>query len=129
MSSFTSELDVRILNERSEGRQMVQLLAPFDFYTDRFGRREFISVPADFKSDFASVPWGLWNIVSPFGRHAKAAVLHDWLCVVRVYDSRIAHELFLEGMEVLGVKPWKRRLMFLAVKYAGPKFKANSVLD
>lgn len=43
------------------------------------GQREKFIVPAGFTTDLASVPKFLWWILPPFGRHSRAAVLHDWL--------------------------------------------------
>lgn len=47
------------------------------------GLRDKWRIPAGFKTDFASVPKVLWWILPPHGKHAKAAVVHDWLYVVR----------------------------------------------
>ncbi len=38
-----------------------------------------VDVPAEFKTDLASIPRWLWWIWKPWGRWARAATLHDWL--------------------------------------------------
>jgi hypothetical protein len=35
-------------------------------------------VPAGFTTDLASVPYPLWALIGPFGRHTRAAILHDF---------------------------------------------------
>jgi hypothetical protein len=34
-------------------------------------------VPAGFRTDLASVPFPLWALIGPFGRHTRAAIVHD----------------------------------------------------
>lgn len=67
-------IDVRIF--RREGLDEAELVAALK-YTYKDGRT-FI-VPAGFKTDFASIPRILWNIIAPIGKHTLAAVLHDYL--------------------------------------------------
>ena len=40
---------------------------------------EVVNVPPRFRTDFASVPRPFWAIVSPWGRHGRAAIVHDFL--------------------------------------------------
>lgn len=92
-------------------------------FTTAAGR--MISVPAGYRTDFASVPRFFRRLVSPVGRHGKAAIVHDWLCDERPHscDHRTAANIFNEAMIALGVKSFRRKLMVAAVKLAGPKFK------
>lgn len=63
------------------------------------------------------------------GRHNEAAVIHDALCQGKYTISNYrllvpftraeADKIFLDGMRVLGVKPWKRHLMYWAVRVGG----------
>lgn len=39
-----------------------------------------VVVPAGFTTDLASVPFPLWALIGPFGRHTRAAILHDFGC-------------------------------------------------
>src|SRR5688500_11341220 len=69
------------------------------------------TVPAGFVTDFASVPRILWNILPPYGKHSRAAVLHDWLYVTGIVDRATADRIFLLLMEALGVGWVTRRAM------------------
>jgi hypothetical protein len=79
-----------------------------------------VTVPAGFTTDFASVPRILWNLFPPYGKHARAAILHDYLYSHAGNCSRfLADAFFLETMHDLGV-PWlTRNLMYSAVRYFG----------
>ena len=123
MSSFTSPLDVRVLQGEEAGRGTASLLAPFTYWTEIVGYRWDIIVPVGFETDFASIPRLFWTIVPPHGRHSKAAVVHDYLCRYKLCDSKTAHRIFLEAMEVLDVPKWRRYLMYWAVALFGPRFE------
>ncbi len=86
-----------------------------------------ITVPANFITDFASIPRILWSIIgAPYGRYGKAALLHDLLYRVRdlfgegmPHTRRFADRVFLVGMVDLNVKPWRRTLMYWGVRCFG----------
>lgn len=79
-----------------------------------------ITVPAGFVTDFASVPKLLWNILPPFGRYGKAAIVHDYLYRTQGYASKpVADAIFLEAMKALGVGRLTRYTMFYAVRLFG----------
>ena len=96
------------------------LLADFLYSSDLAG--VVILVPKGFVHDGASAPWGTWNIIRPFGRTLRAAVIHDFL-----YDTRgrwnkamravlgtdtgeaaraLADDIFREAMWVDRNPPW-----------------------
>jgi hypothetical protein len=50
------------------------VLAPLT-YTARDGTAT--TVPVGSTTDLASVPWPGWSLVAPYGRHTRAAVMHD----------------------------------------------------
>ena len=85
-------------------------------------RCQFV-VPAGFITDFASVPWPFWSFIRPWGRWGKAAVLHDYLYQCGACDGRISREeadaFFYQAMKSLGVAPWRRNLMYWAVRAFG----------
>lgn len=86
---------------------------------------QVIEVPAQYRTDFASVPRIFWRILPPHGPYVPAAVVHDWLCDLAGrsgIDSPTTHKVFLEAMEVLQVPAWKRAIMYRAVKWFGPRF-------
>ncbi|KKL23380.1 hypothetical protein LCGC14_2425980 [marine sediment metagenome] len=136
MSSFTSRLEVTPLDD---GRKWRLLRAFYYWVGDEFSK-ETIEIPAGFITDFASSPRLFWVVVSPWGKYGKAAVVHDWLyqnqerlrwTVVHFeHESRCewlwvevtrkeADDIFLEAMEVLGVAPWRRKLMYWGVRAFG----------
>jgi hypothetical protein len=85
---------------------------------------EILIVPAGYRTDFASCPWMFRRIFPQDGPWSLAAVLHDFLCDMRLpgIDSKRAAVLFREAMEVLGVPQMKRTAMYLAVLWFGPKW-------
>lgn len=115
MAAFLNRL---IIGETPSGDDW-ELLVPLDYISDA---GIIYSVPAGFLTDFASIPWGLWNLLPKTGKHNKAAVLHDYFCdsaagktqfkITRAEGDR----LFLEAMEACGVGPTKRNVMFSGVR-------------
>lgn len=75
-----------------------------------------VVIPKGFITDCASIPRGLWNLLPPFGRYNKAAVLHDWLYQFGSYTRAQADWLFREGMVELEVPAWKREIMYAGVR-------------
>lgn len=80
-----------------------------------------VLIPAGFLTDGASVPRGLWNIIPPFGRYNKAALLHDFLYKTgRMNRARVtrkqADEIFLAAMVALDVPGWQRWAMYAGVR-------------
>lgn len=132
MSSFTSRLEVTPLDD---GRRW-QLIRGFNYYIGEEGGSDYVLAPTGFVTDFASVPRLFWPIVSPWGRWGKAAIIHDRLYqfhkkrrsfedggtgwgVMLLVTRGEADGIFLEAMTVLGVKPWRRKLMYWAVRAFG----------
>lgn len=84
------------------------------------GARDIFIVPKNFITDFASVPKLLWSIFPPYGKHLKAAVLHDFLYVVHMVSRKDADGLFYRTMKESGVT-WRARPMWQAVRLFGGK--------
>lgn len=116
-------------------------LAQSFIYYYQWNKRHFrIIVPQDFETDLASVPrwvWSLFNIL-PFGLHAAAAVIHDWLYkhqgfipvlqehidgkwvdINYIFSREECDKMFAHIMREARVAPWKRRSMYLAVRVFG----------
>lgn len=121
MSSFNEPLTVTKL-----GNGKWRVARSFRYYVGNLGSDNFIDVPKGLETDFASVPKGLWNILPPDGEYTQAAVLHDFLYQTKGENGKRTRkecdEIFLEGMKVLGVPWWKRKLMFTAVRIFGSAF-------
>ena len=123
MSIFTAPLDVQILDAEREGRVTARLLSSFSYEVGQPGSGEVIDVPGGFVTDFASVPWGLWNLEPPLGDGGKAAVVHDYLYATKGLGGRYtraqADGIFRQALGVLGVPAWKRTLLWAAVRLGG----------
>jgi hypothetical protein len=89
MSSFTSDLDVRITPRKRDERVVAELLASFSYDVGAEGSGDTIVVPAGFETDFASIPRVLWIIEPPLGDAGKAAVLHDYLYETASVTARL----------------------------------------
>ena len=82
-----------------------------------------IEVLRGFDFDGASIPRIFWSIIgSPmFGKHVRAACLHDALYASRLLPRDECDALFLEAMQVDDVGWLTRKLMYRAVRLAGKK--------
>lgn len=110
---FIGTLEVRV---EDEGKYRM-LLKPLAFDSTTLGR--IISVPEGYRTDYASVPRILWNILPPTGRYTKAAVIHDYLYEYGECTREEADAVFLEAMEDLGVSYLVRHSMWLGVRFGG----------
>jgi len=121
LSSFSGPLQVRILDVPRDGRVTAELLKPFRY--DPGSGEGPIEAPAGFVTDFASVPWGLWNLEPPLGDAAKAAVVHDYLYASSGLSGRFsrarADGLFRQALADSGVPAWKRFVLWAAVRQGG----------
>ncbi len=93
---------------------------------------ELFTIPARFKTDFASIPRCVHWLLPKNGEYDAPAVLHDWLYAMGITDRETADYIFLEAMESINVPAWKRALIFGAVRKFGWKAwnehrKANNV--
>lgn len=117
------------------GRACVRLLEPLVYFVGQADSAEIVTVPAGFETDFASIPFGLWNLFPPLGPWARPAIVHDFLYATRGtgmwdggkyitahgYSREQSDAIFYEAMEVVGVPTWRRSLMFAAVRAGGWK--------
>lgn len=113
-------LNVAILDkaQERERRTTAVLVDPFGYRDET--ERLVIEVPQTFLTDFASIPGWARAVISPFGRHAKAAVLHDWLYAIGEPGLKdTADRVFRNAMTELEVDGWAKTLMYNAVKFGG----------
>ncbi len=115
MSSFT---DVLVVSPLADGKTWV-VRAPFSYEIEELGSGNVITVDEGFQTDFASVPLLLSPIVARWGRHGKAAVVHDFLYWDQGRNKKQSDEIFREAMGVLGVAGWRKFLIYQAVKWFG----------
>ncbi len=77
-----------------------------------------IIVPRGFPTDFASVPWFFRTVIPKTGRYNEATVIHDYMCSLSnqgFCSRKEADRIFLECMQELGVKKWRRKVMYASV--------------
>ena len=115
MSSFKTKL---IMEPLDDG-ELWRLAEPFVYHLGIEGSGVEISVPLDFITDLTSVPWGFRWIIPAWGKYGKAAVLHDYLYFVGIYDRVVCDAIFVEAMHTLGVSWIVRGLIYKAVRYFG----------
>ncbi|MBU8921770.1 MAG: DUF1353 domain-containing protein [Bacteroidales bacterium] len=78
---------------------------------------DLIVVRAGFETDLASIPRIARFFIVKNGRHRAAAIVHDYLCRLKLDFSRVrADKIFLEAMKLRGVPRIRRRLMYWAVR-------------
>ncbi len=112
VTGFATPLLVEINPSRTDGRLAV-LTAPLVFGDH--------TVPAGYVTDFGSIPWFLRWLISPFGPHAPATVLHDYKYALQDVSRQTADRLFLEAMTHTATPPWMRTAMYWAVRIGGAK--------
>jgi len=106
----------------------------FGFLVREADSTERLFIPKnEFETDFASIPRLFWRVLPPVGdgaraRYGLAAVIHDWLYVDAEESlfflpadqrRRYADDVFLACMVALEVSPWRRRVMYRAVRLFG----------
>lgn len=111
-----------------QGRRRVFLNRDWGFILSNAEGKQptFIPVSRYFISDFASIPKPFDAFFSPFGRHAEAAIVHDWLYAVGPGNEENSYEarrradiIFYRAMRQQGTNPVSSRLMFSAVRIYG----------
>lgn len=80
---------------------------------------KLITVPAGFKTDLASIPRVLWNVLPPIGAYDAAAVVHDYLYQHNGVSRREADAVLLEAMRILGVRVTQRWAIYAGVRAGG----------
>lgn len=139
---ITGAFRVEEAGESRGGRSCVRLLEPLEYHVGDADSAEVITVPTGFETDFASIPWGLWNLFPPLGPWARPAIVHDflyatrgtgwygppgvrgrrrWITRLSPYTRPEADGIFREAMTVVEppVPAWRREVMYRAVRLGG----------
>ncbi len=123
---FISALAILLVpHVMKEGSRRVAAVAqPFGFVCKVASRERLaVVVPAGYVTDFASIPRAAHFVISPFGKHAEAAVIHDWLYTLGKPGDRkgrrVADKAFVKALRLLDVGWMKRQVMFWAVRLGG----------
>lgn len=115
---------ILIPEENRQNRRIAALAANFGFVAHISSRRKIaVVVPEGYVTDFASIPGFAHWIVSPFGRHAEAAVIHDWLYTLGdpgdEKGRKLADRTFRRALKLVGVDWLRRSIMYRAVRWGG----------
>lgn len=93
------------------------ILEPLVYASDTLDR--VIEVPSGFKTDLASIPRLLWNILPPFGRYDAAAVIHDYLYATNGVTRGQADSVLREAMDSLDVNALVADVIYAGVRVGG----------
>ena len=122
MSEFTESL---LVSPLADGKTWV-IRQKFTYYVGEEDSDEKIVVPVGFQTDFASVPRPFWTLVPRWGKHGKAAIVHDYCYWEQSYTRKRSDEIFREAMGVLKVASWTTFVMYWAVRLlAGGAWRGN----
>ncbi len=84
---------------------------------------EIITVPAQYITDFATVPKFARWLIAQVDRHNIAAILHDYMYDTRHNnDRKFADDEFLRVMRKYNVPLWKRSIMYFAVRVGAQNY-------
>ncbi len=119
----------------------VSTLMPFgdwDFYyvkggeiswgpnTDSDSIKIEVTVPEGFVTDLASIPSAFWSIRRPEGRHAFAAVVHDFLYWTQTKTREEADNIFKQAMLDSRVGKKEAESLYQAVRFFGQSAWENN---
>lgn len=111
----------RLVAEKIDARNW-KLFQPLKYRSEvlrKNGILDTIEVPANFVTDFASVPRPLWNLFPPDGSYTAAAVVHDWLYRKTTIHRAICDAVFLEAMKQCGTSLFARSIIYSTVRMWG----------
>lgn len=115
MSEFLDELDVRLINDELN---LWVLDKNFRYKSDLLGGA-IITVPAGFRTNFASVPRIPFAYLMFGGVANKAAVIHDYLYSTVKLNRAKCDAILREASKVSGVSWFRRNAMWLGVRIGG----------
>lgn len=95
---------------------------PFRYIPSKHLKINTITIPAGFKTNFASVPRIFRNIIQQWGKHGNAAIVHDYLYTANCkpfVSRKTADKIFLNAMKFSKVGFFKRQLMYRTVRLFG----------
>lgn len=122
MSSFT-----KLVVEVIDG-EMFSVSQDFSFYRES-DVETIYTVPAGFKTNFASVPRLLQIFFKKKDVYSAASVLHDYLYTAKIVSKEDADMMLKEGMLVLGSSKVSAYLFWLAVHLFGKAAWDNAKFD
>lgn len=123
MSQFTTPLRTELIDELDD---IHELLAPLVYESNLLGT---VTVPAGFRTDFASVPRMVGAYLMFGGKGKRAAVIHDWAYSGGLnVDRETADLIFREALQASGYGALTVWAMYQGVRFGGePHFNAPNV--
>jgi Protein of unknown function (DUF1353) len=120
MARFTR--DVKVVNHISGRVHEWEMCEPMTYRLVDLDDAEFVTVTPTFTTDFASVPRPFWFFIAPWGRHGRAAIVHDFVYqggavtnLLKPVDKRMrrpskreSDRIFRQAMAVLDEKILKQ---------------------
>lgn len=121
---ITSLAIILIPDENRQNRRVAALAATFGFVAHLSKRRKIaVAAPQGYVTDFASIPGFAQWMISPFGKHSEAAVVHDWLYTLGTKgdkkNRKLADLTFKRALKLVGVGFFRRNIMYWAVRVGG----------
>ena len=130
MSKFVSQLYLRSFSAaevKAAGSkvQLYEITQPFSYESDKLGVT--VTVPAGYRTDFASIPRAAWEFLDPEDPIiAWPSVIHDYLYTCKgtlpdgtKYTRTQADGVLREAMEFCGASSIIRQSVYQAVKAFG----------
>ena len=111
--------DIAVIhNYTKEGRRVAVVRSPIRYIPDNLKHEfKFVSVPAGFKTDFASLPSFARLFFSPFGKYAEAAIVHDWFYAIGEPGRKKDADIILYNQMIEdGVSPVVAAYFYTAVR-------------
>ena len=120
---FDKDVAIRYAHKASDmfDKDYYYTTEPFTYHIDEYPSNKIVTVPVGFLTDGASIPRALWFWASPIGRHAQAAILHDYLCEYLTIQEdghpvsitrKEADKIFKESLKILGVSNARANMMY-----------------
>ena len=114
------------LPQTRNGRGVFRMVMPARYRFEPFGMT--VDVPAGFETDGASIPWFARAWLSPWGRVAFAAILHDFLLeTAHDWPKWLIDRAFHAAMLGQGVHPIAAAVMWCAVRTRGRQSPAAAL--
>ncbi len=110
MSSFT-KLIVTECGQSKKGQTLYKLNQPFTYAIGKEDAGAIVPVPANFVTDFESIPQFLSGVIKKQPEYRAAFVVHDWLC--RTFTPwHIGTYIMVDALKTLNCPFWKRNLFY-----------------
>lgn len=122
MNATAFPLPLKIENLADGSEYEFKLLSQFVFRwqgTKEQPARDLV-VPAEFCTDFASIPRPLQGFLDAVNDVAPAAVVHDFLYTSQMFESRaMADQIFFDALRANGVGWMRARTLWAGVRLGG----------